>query len=433
MAPARSFEGADKRVLDAIGDVGVEAGGAGGGGKVLRRRRARRFEAGREHPRAKRLERLEETARVLAPQHAADEDDRPPVASGERGRRIRQRPTRVRIVCAVQPKVGAPRSRPLGERSAAQRLKASRPDRGRHARGGGGLVDPQVVENVECGDRQASVGELVAAIKRWRRQVHQSIAQLNDKAAALFISVEIAAHELERRIQLGGFGLDCGKRFFRLAGDDNRTAALDDARLLPGDLGKLRPEQLEVVVVDWRDDADGRCGEDIRGVEAAAQTHLDDDQVGGVLGEGVVGDRRGDLEEADRLSLVRRLHLVDQAQELGVLDEPSCDADALGEAHEMRRGERVDLQPGRLGDGAQIGAGRALAVGSGDMDHRPHRKLGVAERGQQPLDATGGQVDQRRVQRPKALDRRVGGADGVVVWLHGRLRRRFGGFAPASG
>ena len=65
----------------------------------------------------------------------------------------------------------------------------------------------------------------------------------------------------------------------------------------------------------------------------------------------------------------------------------------------------------RLGDGAEEGEERALAVGAGDMHHGRQLLLGVAERGEQTLDPPERQVDRLRVQLLQALEQRVAGRD----------------------
>ena len=173
--------------------------------------------------------------------------------------------------------------------------------------------------------------------------------------------------------------------------------------------------------------------EHIGAVVAAAQAHLDDADIGGGAGEGLEGQGRGDLEEADRLARIGGLDHIGQLVQRLVADQGPGDADAFGEAHQVRRGQHMHLQARRLADGAHEGAGRALAVGAGDVDHLAHAPLGMTERGQEPLHPAGGKVDLRRMQGAQALDRPVRGADGIVVDGHGRIRRRNGGFAQASG
>ena len=91
------------------------------------------------------------------------------------------------------------------------------------------------------------------------------------------------------------------------------------------------------------------------------------------------------------------------AQE-GIVDEGAGEADALVEADEMGRGVDMRAVAGRLGDGAQIGHGRALAVGPRDMDDRRQAVLRIAEIGEQPLDAVEREVDRLGVERGQAVE-----------------------------
>jgi hypothetical protein len=59
----------------------------------------------------------------------------------------------------------------------------------------------------------------------------------------------------------------------------------------------------------------------------------------------------------------------------------------------------VDAIGRRFEESAQESDGRTLAVGAGDMHHRRQLVLGVAEIGQQPLDALKREIDQFRVER----------------------------------
>jgi hypothetical protein len=167
---------------------------------------------------------------------------------------------------------------------------------------------------------------------------------------------------------MGRLALDHLQRLVGLARDDHRPTRLDDPGLLPGDLGQARAQHLQVVVVHRRDHADRRGVEDVGGVEAPAQPHLHDADVGRRLGEGQVGQHGGDLEEADRLARVGRLQPVGEVFQLFVGDQLAGQPDPLGEPHQVRRGQGMHAQARRLSDGAQVGHRRALAVGAGHVD-----------------------------------------------------------------
>ena len=77
----------------------------------------------------------------------------------------------------------------------------------------------------------------------------------------------------------------------------------------------------------------------------------------------------------------------EQRGERVVVDQRAGEPDALVEADQMRAGEHVDACARGFERGAQEGAGRALAVGPGDMEHRRQRVLRTAEPVEQGGDA----------------------------------------------
>ena len=112
-----------------------------------------------------------------------------------------------------------------------------------------------------------------------------------------------------------------------------------------------------------------------------------------VISNCVIGGARIDAlrlaQPLDQLVLADGLRLAVGAGE----------GDALMEAHQVRRGVDVHALAGGLQHGLEEGRHRALAVGAGDVDDRRQALLGMAELGQQRLDAAERQVDQPRVQR----------------------------------
>ena len=58
----------------------------------------------------------------------------------------------------------------------------------------------------------------------------------------------------------------------------------------------------------------------------------------------------------------------------------------------------------RLRHGAQIGDGRALAVGSGDMNDRRQLILRIAEVGEQPPHAVERKIDSLWIERVEAIE-----------------------------
>ena len=80
-------------------------------------------------------------------------------------------------------------------------------------------------------------------------------------------------------------------------------------------------------------------------------------------------------------------HFFEQRREQRVVDQRSGEADAFVEADEVRAGVAVDAAPLRFEDGAEIGAGRSLAVGAGDVEGARKLVLRVAEAGAEFGDA----------------------------------------------
>ena len=130
-----------------------------------------------------------------------------------------------------------------------------------------------------------------------------------------------------------------------------------------------------MVVAELGDAADQRRLDDVGRVEPAAQPDLDDAGVGGRAGEGEKGGGGGRLEEAQLHRAGRFEHLGQDGGQRLILDQPPGEADALVEADEMRAGIDMGLEPRRLQRGAQEGAGRALAVGAGDVEDGRQRPL----------------------------------------------------------
>ena len=87
---------------------------------------------------------------------------------------------------------------------------------------------------------------------------------------------------------------------------------------------------------------------DVGGVEAAAQTCLDDRNFDVALGEVVECQRRRHLEERQIELLHLRLMLVDEVDHLLLGDELVVDTDALAEVHQMRRCVKPHFVTSRL-------------------------------------------------------------------------------------
>ena len=102
-------------------------------------------------------------------------------------------------------------------------------------------------------------------------------------------------------------------------------------------------------------------------------------------------------------------------QQLRSADLLAVDAAALLEVHQVRLGIQADAVAGLQADGFEHRAGRTLAVGAGDRDHR--RIEPQAETFGHPAHPIEGQVDLFRVQ-PLAAGEPVGqrGWQGRGTW-----------------
>ncbi len=104
-----------------------------------------------------------------------------------------------------------------------------------------------------------------------------------------------------------------------------------------------------MVAADRRHHGAGRPVDDVGGVDPAAQADLEQQHVGGRLGEEQQGRRGGDLEDRDRLAGIHRLAAGEGlgqpllGHEAAAADR--AEADALVEAHEMGRGVDVGREP----------------------------------------------------------------------------------------
>ena len=106
-------------------------------------------------------------------------------------------------------------------------------------------------------------------------------------------------------------------------------------------------------------------------------------------------------------------HLGEQPGQGLVVDQLAGDPDALVEADEVRAGEGVDLVAARLQRRTEERDGRALAVGSGDMEDGRKPVLRAAE----PVEDNGDALE----SEPVAGGRELG--QPVELRLDARMRR----------
>ena len=221
-----------------------------------------------------------------------------------------------------------------------------------------------------------------------------------------------AARDQERAGRGRGLG-DTARNVGRIGLGDERHVALGDSGFLGGDLLERAAEIGLMVEREAGDRGDQRAVDDVGRVEAAAEPDFEDQGVGGHALEREERRGRGDFEETRLHALGGVDHFGEERGQCVVVDQRPGKPDALVEADEVGAGERVDAVPGGFERGAQEGAGRALAVGPRDMEHRRQAVVRIAETAEQGEDALEaedvGGVDRRAETVELGLDRGVGG------------------------
>ena len=122
-----------------------------------------------------------------------------------------------------------------------------------------------------------------------------------------------------------------------------------------------------MVETDVRDDGEDRT-DDVRTVEPAAETYLDDGDVDMLVGEILKGQCRGELEERGMEGLKEVLLLFHEVDDIVFGDTFAVDPDTLSEVDEVWGGIESHLIAVGLKDGGDGMGARALAVRPGHMD-----------------------------------------------------------------
>ena len=156
----------------------------------------------------------------------------------------------------------------------------------------------------------------------------------------------------------------------------------------PAISARLEPEELLVVDAERGDPADQRPLDDIGRVEPAAEPDFDHGSVGGRSRKGEEGDGGRDFEEAglDAVAGVENFARASAASASSSISRPAMRMRSL---KRTRCGlvKMCTVSAGRLERGAKEGAGRAFAVGAGDMEDGRKRVLRAAEPVEQAGDA----------------------------------------------
>ena len=176
----------------------------------------------------------------------------------------------------------------------------------------------------------------------------------------------------QRRIFLPRHFFNDRQRFRLIRGGDDRHARLDDAGLFGGDFCQRVAEPLLVVEGDVGDDA-GQRRDDVGRVQPPAQAGFPDHQVAFLFGEKFQRHHRDEFKK--RRVMVRReiasssgCNSSDQPDDFVFRNQLAVDLNPFAERNQMRRGEQPDAQSRRAINAFEHGAGRAFAVGAGDVD-----------------------------------------------------------------
>ena len=221
----------------------------------------------------------------------------------------------------------------------------------------------------------------------------------------LCLEAEIALHQADRASQFAGAGENDAERSRLSLADDGRHGFLENAGLFEGDLLQGVAEVLGVLTIDVGDGG-GYRRDDVGGVEAPAQSHLDQCQIDFVLLKQVKSNRRGQLEIGRR-----RRHLLGDALEIRqrrvqrrVFNRTGVDEEALANIDDMGAGVAARTHAGRPAHGVDHGQDAAFSVGSGDV-HAGITRLRVAGTGEQMPDVLEAQLDAVELQTGEVFAR----------------------------
>src|SRR3954454_6255024 len=118
-----------------------------------------------------------------------------------------------------------------------------------------------------------------------------------------------------------------------------------------------------------------------------------------------------ELEYGARLAGIDTLDLFQRSAQLVVTDQhaapDAAEPETFVDANEIGRGVGVDAQAGGLQRRAQISERRALAVGTGDVDHRRQLALGMTEPVEQAVHPLQPEIDAFLVQGRQPPDQFV--------------------------
>ena len=119
-------------------------------------------------------------------------------------------------------------------------------------------------------------------------------------------------------------------------------------------------------------------------IEPPAEADFQQQHIGRMLREQIKRRRGFHLENRDRRAGIGLFAAFERRAQFIVTNQSTAagpaEAIAFVDPHQIGRCNDVDTQAGGFQDRAQIRDGRALAVGTGDMDDRRQPALGMVER-----------------------------------------------------
>ena len=264
----------------------------------------------------------------------------------------------------------------------------------------------------------------MSPIELWRRKVEQAGVILIDEASALLGRHPVLARDPDRCLDAPRLAFDRQQRLARLSSHDRRHAGLENTRLLHCDLPQSIAEVLGVIERHRRDHAGERTVDHVGRIQPPTHPDFEEQHIGRVAREQQEPGRGRDLEHGDGRTRVGALAFVERAAELFVRSEASfalaAKAKAFVEAHEMRRGIDVYAQTSSFQNCAHESDGRALAVGTGDMNRGRQLLLGMPERAENAPHPIERKIDQLRMQRRETRNDGIDRGHAVIL-QRGRL------------
>ena len=273
----------------------------------------------------------------------------------------------------------------------------------------------------------AGGGQIVRAQARrqWQRIMALLFAVADRQPGGLHL--ELTAGAQRHRLEAIQFRVQVGGGVFLAVHQGPPCPA--DAEFLHRHFFAGVPQPVGVVQAHRRDHRHVRVDQ-IDRVQAPAQPHFQNRQVGAAVAEQPQGRQGGELKIGQRGVAARGVHLLEGRAQRVVAHRAVGQRDAFVEALQM--GRRIDADAASSGgrQGAGEGHHRALAVGAGDGDYR-HRQAGRAERLGHPahplqtqLDLTGVELFNTRQPGVQAdAHSSAGSASGAPVRL-ARMRCR---------